>query len=91
MLFAKFRVIFQQNSAKFFGEIPRNNFCEISRNFSAKFREIIFAKFQEISRNFAKFREINCNFVQNFVFRDIKKSTFVSTLLHTVLYDVNEN
>jgi hypothetical protein len=45
-------------------------FCEIPRNFAKLF-----------VRNFAIFREINLNFAQNFVFREIEKSTFVSTLV----------
>jgi hypothetical protein len=51
-----------QNFAKFF--------CEIPRNFLAKFREIIHTKF----------REIDLYFRINFVFREIKKGLFVSTL-----------
>ncbi len=45
----------------------------------AKFRKILRNISFEISRNFAKFRIIYFNFV----FRDIGKKTFVSTLIPT--------
>jgi hypothetical protein len=48
-------------------------FCiKVLRNF-AKFREILVTKFREISRNKFYFRIY-------FVFREIEKKTFVSTL-----------
>jgi hypothetical protein len=53
-------------------------FYEISRNFSAEFREIIDTKF----------REINFNFAENFVFREIETSPCVSTLVTCVKYEV---
>jgi hypothetical protein len=46
---------------------------KVLRNF-AKFREIIVTKFREISLNIFQFRI-------NFVFREIEKKTFVSTLV----------
>jgi hypothetical protein len=62
--------------------------CEISQHFVAKFREILRNNSSEISQNFAKyfkrnfaeFREINFYFRIDFVFCEIEKVPFVSTL-----------
>jgi hypothetical protein len=49
--------------------------CEISQHFLAKFCEIIHSKF----------RKINFHFRINFVFREIEKTPFVSTLVSSNL------
>jgi hypothetical protein len=64
---------------KQFREIIYTKFRKIFSYF-AKFRKI---KYNKISRNFAEFREISWNknhFRRYFVFREIKKSYFATTL-----------
>jgi hypothetical protein len=76
IIYTKFREMYRYLKNLHNKTISRNNLYKISRNFVA-FREISRNKVQW---NFAEFREIKITFVVIYVFREIKKSYFATTL-----------